>query len=856
MLFRSRTNVYQKTPDGLPKPYMSFKIDSQRVEDLPLPRPMVETWVCSPRVEAVHLRGGKVARGGIRWSDRREDFRTEVLGLVKAQMVKNAVIVPVGSKGGFVVKCPPPPSEGREAMQAEGIACYRLFMRGLLDLTDTLQGETIVPPPDVVRHDGDDPYLVVAADKGTAAFSDIANALSLDYGFWLGDAFASGGSQGYDHKAMGITARGAWEAVKRHFRELGVDTQSQPFTVAGVGDMSGDVFGNGMLLSPHIRLVAAFNHQHIFLDPTPDAAASLAERERLFRLPRSAWTDYNPALISDGGGVFERSAKRLTLPEASRQMLGLSSGPHTPAEVIRAILSLEVDLLWFGGIGTYVRASEETDGMVGDRANDSVRITGRDLRARVVGEGANLAMTQRGRIEYALRGGRLNTDAIDNSAGVDCSDHEVNIKIALNRMVAEEDLTLKQRNTLLGEMTGEVSRLVLRHNTLQTQALSLMEAGGTDLFDHQMRLIRLLEKAGRLDRGLEFLPDEETAAERLAKGLGLTRPELSVLMAYSKLWLFDEILDSDLPDDPMMEEDLIHYFPVPLRERYRDSLIRHKLKREIIATHAANSIINRAGGTFVTQLKEKTGFPASDIARAYIIVRDAFGLRGIWREVETLGLTTPAATQTAMLLEANRLLERAALWVLRHAPRPLSMASLITAFRSGAEAMADCLNGVCSAEVREDILSRQQGFREAGVPEPLAEQVARLIVRASVPDLVTLSEDCAQPLAAVGRTYFAVGERFGLGWLRTLAEGLSHGNHWDKLAISGVMDDLYAHQRSMTASLLTTCPTASEDPTAALASWSLPRQATIDRADQLLGDLKAAKSADLSCCWWRHGSLG
>ena len=840
-----RTNFYQTADDGTPKPYVSFKIDSGAIDDLPLPRPWREVWVYSPRVEAIHLRGGKVARGGIRWSDRREDFRTEVLGLLKAQMVKNAVIVPVGSKGGFVVKRPPPPDAGREAVLAEGIACYQTMMRGLLDLTDNIGPEGIIPPPNVVRRDDDDPYLVVAADKGTATFSDIANGISLDYGFWLGDAFASGGSQGYDHKAMGITARGAWEAVKRHFREIGRDIQTQDFTVVGVGDMSGDVFGNSMLLSRHIKLVAAFNHLHIFIDPSPDPETSWVERKRLFDTPRSTWADYNPALISPGGAVFERSAKRLTVSPQIKTLLGLDCDTLTPAELMRAVLRAEADLLWFGGIGTYVKASQESHADVGDRANDAVRISAPEIRARVVGEGANLGVTQRARIEFALGGGRINTDAIDNSAGVDTSDHEVNIKILLNRVTADGDLTPKQRNALLVSMTDEVAALVLRDNYLQTQAISLMEARGPDLMDHQHRLMKMLERSGRLDRAIEFLPDDEQIAERLAAKRGLTRPELAVVIAYSKIWLFDEILDSDLPDDPVTFEDLLSYFPTALRADWREQIGAHRLRREIIATHATNSMINRVGGTFVTQIMEKTGMPPSGIARAYLIARDSFALRDLWRDVEALDNAVPADVQLAMLGEANRLIERTTLWILRHAPRPLDMAGMTAAFIEGMRALEGCMGGVCTVDVQSEIAARHDRYAAAGVPDPLAERVAHLIVLASTPDVVRLSRDLEVDLVTAASHYFAVGSRFGLGWLRSAAERQSGGSHWEKLAVAAVIDELYADQRAITARVLALTGSGA-DPADSIAAWVDTCRPAVERADQLVTELRAAPTLDLA----------
>src|SRR3954454_8848246 len=649
-----------------PKPYLSFKLDPHQVPLTPLPRPRYEIFVHSPRVEGVHLRGGSVARGGLRWSDRREDFRTEILGLMKAQMVKNAVIVPVGAKGGFVVK------RGGDSV----VECYTTFLSGLLDITDTISGEDVVPPAHVVRADGDDPYLVVAADKGTATFSDIANGVSEKYGFWLGDAFASGGSVGYDHKAMGITARSAWVSVQRHFRELGVDVQAEDFTVCGVGDMSGDVFGNGMLLSEHIRLLAAFDHRHVFLDPSPaDPAASHAERRRLFELPRSTWADYSTELISEGGGVFARSAKSIEITPQVREALAVDAERLTPSELMQAILKAPVDLLWNGGIGTYVKASSETHADVGDKANDAIRVNGRDLRARVVGEGGNLGCTQRGRIEFALNGGRINTDAIDNAGGVNCSDHEVNIKILLDSVVDAGDMTVKQRNALLAEMTDAVAERVLRGSYSQTQALSLARFQAPAMLDVHDRFMRELEAAGRLARAIEALPDADVVAERRQAGLGLMQPELAVVLAYSKITLYASLLEGDLPDDPALEVDLARYFPAPLPERFADEIARHRLRREIIATRVANDMVDRAGTTFMFRLREDTGATHADIARASLVAREVFDMRSLWADIEALDGKVAADKQLEMMLSVRRMVERATRWLLRTRPRPMDIAA-------------------------------------------------------------------------------------------------------------------------------------------------------------------------------------
>mgnify|MGYP000936422862 CR=1 FL=1 len=834
-----RTNAYQN------KGYVSFKLDSGAVEDLPLPRPWVEVFVYSPRMEGVHLRGGPVARGGIRWSDRREDFRTEILGLMKAQMVKNTVIVPVGSKGGFVVKRPPPPSAGRDAQQAEGIECYKTLMRGLLDITDNLDAEgRVVPPERVVRRDGDDPYLVVAADKGTATFSDIANGVSLDYGFWLGDAFASGGSAGYDHKKMGITARGAWESVKRHFREIGTDIQTQDFTVVGVGDMSGDVFGNGMLLSKHIRLVGAFDHRHIVCDPAPDAAASWAERRRLFDLPRSSWADYDAGLLSPGGRIYDRSAKALTLTPEIQACFGLTRASVTPAELMQAMLTAPVDLLWFGGIGTYVKASGETNADVGDKANDALRIDGARIRARVVGEGANLGMTQRGRIEAARQGVRLNTDAIDNSAGVDTSDHEVNIKILLNDVVGRGDMTVKQRDQLLAAMTDEVAALVLADNYRQTQALTVAQALGAEQLDPQIRFIRALEKAGRLNRRIEFLPGDEELAALMAEGRGLTRPELAVLLAYGKITLYDDLLAGDLPDDPFMVADLVHYFPAPVHDRFAEAIGRHRLRREIIATAVTNSLVNRVGPVFVKEMMEKTGMGPSDVTRAYAIVRDAFGLRPLWMAVEGLDNRVPAAVQTSMLVETVRLMERTVAWFLTTCPQPLDIAAQTEAFRPGIGELIAGLDTVLDAEEGARLDQRAAALTGQGVPEDLARRVAALPVLAAAPDLVRVAGRTGRSVSSVAAVYFLLGRRFGLEWLRDRAFTVRTDTHWQKQAVAAIVDDLFAHQMNLTVRVLEAADgLPAENPVEA---WAAQRRAAVDRVEQLLAELRAQPAADLA----------
>ncbi len=837
-----RTNYYQPGEGGQPKPYLSIKIDSRAVDELPLPRPLLEVFVYSPRTECIHLRGGKVARGGIRWSDRREDFRTEILGLMKAQVVKNVVIVPTGAKGGFVLKRPMPGAD-REALVAEAIECYKTLVCGLLDVTDNLKAGAVVPPTDVVRHDGDDPYMVVAADKGTATFSDIANALSLERGFWLGDAFASGGSQGYDHKEMGITSRGAWEAVKRHFRELGVDIQSQDFNVVGVGDMSGDVFGNAMLLSQHIRLLAAFDHRHIFLDPDPDPAISFEERQRLFHLKRSSWADYDRAKLSKGGAILERQAKSVAVSPEVRARFGIEAERLTPSELIRILLKAQVDLMWFGGIGTYVKATAETHAEVGDRANDALRINAGELRCKVVGEGANLALTQRGRVEYALAGGRLNTDAIDNSAGVDTSDHEVNIKILLDALAGAGDLTAKQRNKLLASMTDEVAHLVLRDNYLQTQAISLIQAQGLALIDHQQRLMRMLERQGRLDRAVEFLPDDEAIAERVQGGAGLTRPEIATLMSYAKIWLKDTLVNSGLPDDPRLANDLVRYFPSPLREKYQEGIHAHSLRREIIAMAVANSMINRVGGTFVTRVMETTGASAIDIASAYTIVRKIFRLRELWEEIEKLDNAVPAELQIEMLVEINRLVERGVHWFLNYGERPLDIGACASEYGPGVQQIAHHLTEVLPDSYREDLLARAAPYEAQGVPKAVACQVAGLINMASACDIVRLAGRRGLEASAVARLYFSVGAHFRLGHLRNCAERLPAASHWDKLAVASLIEEFYAHQAAITSEIVAKGNGA---PDQAIPAWIESKRTAVERTEQLLSELWANEGTDLS----------
>jgi glutamate dehydrogenase len=838
-----RTNYFQTAPGEAHKPYLSFKLDSRNIAELPQPRPAFEIFVYSPRVEGVHLRMGQVARGGIRWSDRREDFRTEVLGLMKAQNVKNTLIVPVGAKGGFVPKRLPT-NASREDVQREGIECYRTFIRGLLDLTDNIVDGGVVPPPQVVRRDDDDPYLVVAADKGTATFSDLANRIAAEYNFWLADAFASGGSAGYDHKKMGITARGAWECVKRHFRELGVDTQSQDFTVMGIGDMAGDVFGNGMLQSRHIRLQAAFNHQHIFLDPDPDPRASFAERQRLFALPRSTWEDYDRKLISRGGGVYPRSAKSIRLSPQTQAMLGLRRDSVTPPELMRAILCMPVDLLWNGGIGTYVKASDETHLDVGDRTNDAVRVNGRELRCKVVGEGGNLGFSQRGRIEYALNGGRLNTDFVDNSAGVDCSDHEVNIKILLNEVAKRSKLTLAQRNRMLADMTEDVAAHVLRDNYLQSQALSMLETRAVrDLFEHA-HSIRSLEVAGSLDRALEFLPSVEEIGERHKAGRGLTRPELAILIAYAKMALYSKLIDSDVPEDPYLGRELQRYFPPLLQQRFGRSLQRHRLLREIIATATTNSMVHRMGATFARRAQEDTGADAATVVRAYAIARESFEMRDTWAEIEALDTKIPAATQYEMMFETTRLLRFCTYWLIHHHSERLDIEEQVSRLRAGLTKLDDALPRVLSGSDLDMFNARLERYQTAQAPDSLSKRMASLPALRSGPDLVEIAAASKLAIVAVANTYFGVGTALSLDWVREQVEMLSVEGHWQAVARTTLRDNVYELQRTLCLQVLR--ESRGRSPAAALAAWVERHRKAVDYTRQTINDMRSLPAMDFA----------
>ncbi|MFC5998582.1 NAD-glutamate dehydrogenase [Quadrisphaera sp. GCM10027208] len=846
-----RTSFYQVEDDGQPKQHVAFKLDPRKVPDLPEPRPAHEVWVYAPHVEGVHLRFGAVARGGLRWSDRREDFRTEVLGLVKAQMVKNAVIVPTGAKGGFVGKQLPDPAEDRDAWLAEGVRCYTTFIRGLLDVTDNLvidpdKGRQVVPPPRVVRHDEDDTYLVVAADKGTASFSDIANSVSQAYGFWLGDAFASGGSVGYDHKAMGITARGAWESVKRHFREMGTDIQSEDFTVVGIGDMSGDVFGNGMLLSEHIRLVAAFDHRHVFLDPDPDPATSYAERRRLFDRPRSSWADYDRSLISKGGGVYPRTAKSIPVSPQVRAALGLGDDVRalTPNAMLKAVLTAPVDLLWNGGIGTYVKASTETHADVGDKANDAIRVDGTDLRAKVVGEGGNLGLTQRGRIEAALSGVRINTDAIDNSAGVDTSDHEVNIKILLDAIVAAGDLTGKQRNQLLLEMTDEVAALVLRDNYEQNVLLGNARRQAREMLPVHQRFIKSLEASGDLDRSLEFLPSDAEIAERIEQRIGLTSPEFSVLVAYAKITLGKALLATDLPDDPWFQRVLRDYFPRRLVERYDDRLASHPLRREIVTTGLVNEIVNRGGITFAFRAMEETGAAADHVVRAYAVGREIFGLREYVQAVEALDAKVATDVQTTLYLQFRRLLDRSTRWFLQNLRESFDVAAEIERFGAVVGRWRGRMGELLCGGECERFTEQVQRMVSLGVPQELAVRHAGLLDEFALLDVAeTATTEDTDP-DEVARVYFTLSERYGADvMLRRIAE-LDRQNRWEALARGALRDDLYAALEALTRAVL--AQTDGGDPLERVQAWEAGNAGQLARVRQTIDDVQRLDRSDLA----------
>lgn len=838
-----RTNFYQTTEQGEHKAYISYKLAPKTISEMPQPLPMFEIFVYSPRVEGVHLRWGKVARGGLRWSDRREDFRTEVLGLVKAQQVKNTVIVPAGAKGGFV--CKQLPEGDRAAFLAEGKACYRLFIRALLDVTDNIIDGQVIPAKDVVRHDEDDYYLVVAADKGTATFSDIANEISAEYQHWLGDAFASGGSVGYDHKKMAITARGGWESVKRHFRELGIDCQTTDFTAVGVGDMAGDVFGNGMLRSKHTRLVGAFNHLHIFIDPNPDAAATYPERERLFNTPGSSWTDFNASLISKGGGVFERSAKIIAITPEMQQLLDTEQTSLTPTEVIRHLLMAEVDLLWNGGIGTYVKSSRENNNDVGDRANDGVRVNGNELRTRVVGEGGNLGCTQLGRIEYANNGGRINADFIDNVGGVDCSDNEVNIKILLTKLVDEGELSMEQRNQLLYDMTTDVANIVLTNAYRQSQTISITEHRGAAALKEQQHFIQWLERQGKLDRQLEFLPSDDELTERMAAGRGLTRPELAILVAYAKMGLKETLNISDITDNDFIAQLLPLTTPAPLVERFGEALMSHPLRGEIIATRLANIMVNDMGFNFAMRLQEETGATMADIAHSFMIAREVFDMDALLRDIEALDNQAPASVQLDLFSQVRRILRRATRWLLRNRNRQLSIAESVEQFKPAVKQLSSQLKQVMIDDEADTLQQAISSLSEQGVPSALAERVSYLSSLFSSLDLAQVACEQDKDILLVAKLYFHLGAELELHWFLKQINQQAVTNHWQAQARSAFREDLDYQQRSLTAVILKHC-NGSDECANMLAQWLEQHEVALNRWRHLLADFKASPSHEFA----------
>ncbi|MGA9573894.1 MAG: NAD-glutamate dehydrogenase [Lysobacterales bacterium] len=834
-----RTNFYQLDEHGQLHEYMSFKLDSAKMPHLPKPLPFREIWVFSSAVEGIHLRGGKVARGGLRWSDRKEDFRTEVLGLMKAQNVKNTIIVPVGAKGGFVVKHLPK-NGNRDQVMAEVVRCYKIFINALLDVTDNLDHNKVIPAAQLVRYDEDDPYLVVAADKGTATFSDTANAIALQRGFWLGDAFASGGSVGYDHKAIAITARGAWEGVKRHFREMGRDIQKEPFSVVGIGDMSGDVFGNGMLLSTQIQLRAAFNHMHIFLDPNPDIKQSFKERKRLFDMPRSGWEDYNRELISQGGGIFSRLEKSIPLSKEVRDWLNVEDKQVAPNELIRVLLKAEVDLLWNGGIGTYVKASGESNAEVGDAQNNWLRINGQELRCKVVGEGGNLGFTQLGRIEYAQSGGRLNTDFIDNSAGVDCSDHEVNIKILLNQVIRAGKLTERNRNKLLAEMTDEVAELVLRNNYLQTQTISMMETLTGARLGAKQHFISVLESEGILDRDLEKLPHDDELTRRRGLGLGMNRPELSILLSYSKIMLYRQLLDSDVPEDPWLSQELQRYFPKPLQEKYSAYMDGHRLKREIIATQVTNSLVNRMGASFALRMHEDTGASAAEVARAFTIAREIFRAREFWSRIEALDNKVGCKSQISATLSMWNLLRQATRWVLNQPGHSLDIRASIERLTPGLEILEKKISHTLNAVEKEQVQKYAEPLIADGMPKNLAIQAATLHLLYPALDVVETAARRNADVAGVATVFFGLGDSLSLKWLRESVEKLPVEGQWHAHARGNLRDELYSQHRQLAGRVLEAYP-AEKDP---VKSWMAANSKAVERVTLMLSDMQGLTIMD------------
>lgn len=829
---------------------LAIKLDAQLVDELPLPRPKYEIFVYSPRTEGVHLRFGPVARGGLRWSDRRDDFRTEILGLVKAQAVKNAVIVPVGAKGGFVLKRPPLPTgdaaADRDATRAEGIACYQLFISGLLDVTDNVDHATgkVSPPPGVVRRDGDDAYLVVAADKGTATFSDIANDVAKSYGFWLGDAFASGGSVGYDHKAMGITAKGAWEAVKRHFREMGVDTQSEDFTVVGIGDMSGDVFGNGMLLSKHIRLLAAFDHRHVFLDPNPDTAASWEERRRMFDLPRSSWDDYDRSLVSEGGGIYSREHKAIPLSPQVRDALGIDGerDEMSPPELIKAILQAPVDLLFNGGIGTYIKAESESDADVGDRANDPVRVNGNQVRAKVIGEGGNLGVTARGRIEFDLSGGRINTDAMDNSAGVDCSDHEVNIKILIDSLVTAGKVKADERTGLLESMTDEVARLVLTDNEDQNDLIGTSRANAASLLPVHAMQIKYLEGRG-LNRELEALPSEKEIQRRTDAGVGLTSPELCTLMAHVKLTLKEDMLTTELTEQDVFASRLPLYFPRPLRERFTPEIRTHQLRREIVTTMLINDLVDAAGISYAFRITEDVGVGPIDAVRTYVATDAIFGVSDIWRQIRAANL--PVALSDRLVLDTRRLIDRAGRWLLNYRPQPLAVGAEINRFAAKVKELTPRMSEWLRGDDKAIVEKEAAEFASQGAPKDLVYMVAAGLYRYSLLDIIDVGDITEIDSAEVADTYFALMDRLGTDALLTAVSELPRLDRWQSLARLAIRDDIYASLRSLCFDVLAVGE-PDESGEEKIGEWEQISASRVERARRTLSEIQESGAKDLA----------
>lgn len=833
-----RTNYFTHNAKGEIKDFISFKINSSEIEDIPLPRPYREIFVYSASFEAIHLRGGKVSRGGLRWSDRLEDYRTEVLGLMKTQVVKNSVIVPTGAKGGFVVKNTA--NLSRDELHAKAVECYKNFLRGLLDITDNIVEGKVVHPKNVVRYDSSDSYLVVAADKGTATFSDIANQISGEYNFWLGDAFASGGSKGYDHKKMAITARGAWISVMRHFYEMGIDIKKTDFTVVGIGDMSGDVFGNGMLLSDHIKLVGAFNHMHIFVDPNPDPKKSFIERQRLFNLPRSTWLDYNTEVLSTGARIYDRKAKSLTLTPEIKARFNLEKDNITPEELIKVLLRAEVDLLWNGGIGTYVKASFETHEQVGDKANDNVRCNGSELRCKIIGEGGNLGLTQYGRIEYARIGGRLNTDAIDNSAGVDCSDHEVNIKITLNQALSAGLITEEERVSLLEEMTEDVAELVLKDNRTQTQALTIAEQQGYEILSSQEHFIDILEESGILDRKLENLPSKQQFIQLHSSKTALTRPELSVLLAYSKNAIYNQLIETSISEEAYFYNDLLLYFPEVMREKFAEVISKHPLRKEIITTSITNSMVNRIDTFYLHLTVESTGHRFCDIARAYTITRDVFNLRGLWKEINTLEDKVSVSDRVKLYIEIKKFVTRSTSWLLRNYHGKLDIASAINEYQGKAKELYNIILDCATGKFKENYNTKLNEFLKVKIPKDIAERVAILNLMTSAYNIIEVSNKNKTDMRQVASIYFELGHRFSIDWLRYMASTLGAENNWQKLALKSFKDELYDLNRKMTASAVESYEKSDGN----LQKWYKHNEKHIRLYDKFIAEVKSQTSIE------------